>query len=95
MCEAVSAGIQEVISECLREETQLLSEVHTSVCHTIQEGLLKEVVCGESQEIAQKCVLEALEVKSIKDELAECVVKDTMEAVLKAAVQDIAQNIHW
>ncbi len=94
-CEAVSMYVEDVVFECLREEIELLKEIEELACVFIQEELLHELVKAESQEVAQKAVLEMLEVKAIKDKMAESAVIETLDAVLKEAVREIVQSIHW
>ncbi len=87
--------VEYVVFECLREEIELLREIEELACVFIQEELLHEFIEAESQEVAHKAVLEMLEVKAIKDKMAASAVIETLDAVLKEAVREIVQSIHW
>lgn len=92
--EAVSTSVKQVVQECAREEQQFIKEVNDHVCLSLCEGLLKEVVGRECQEVVQSAVFEALEVKAIKDELAETVVTDAIESVVQSEVQAVVQSTY-
>ncbi len=92
--EAVSVDVEEVVIECLHEEKELVKELNTLTCVLIQEKLCDEVVEIEVREAAQKVVLESLEVKSVKDRVANVAVTATIDDVLMEEVQEIVQNVY-
>ena len=93
--EAVSVSVEEVARECVLQEKQLMDEVSSLVCVSIMGDLVSEVIRSESQELAQKVVLEALEVKAIKDKIADSVVVQTVNAVLSVETSEIVQSVYW
>ena len=93
--EAVSVSVEEVTRECVFQEKQLMDEANTLVCVWIMDDLVSEVIRSESRELAQKVVLEALEVKAIKNKIANSVVVKTVDAVLSIETSEIVQSVYW